>query len=75
MKLGVLQFFAFALSSNWDAELARLRILRADGVKSLIALEASHPEWTKPLLTGTGMETIGQLLADPDLCRQLGAAG
>jgi penicillin amidase len=37
--LAVLQFFAFALSSNWDAELARLRILRADGKDALLALE------------------------------------
>ncbi len=40
--LAVLQFFAFALSSNWDAELARLRILRADGKDALLALEPSR---------------------------------
>jgi penicillin amidase len=43
--LAVLQFFAFALSSNWDAELARLRILSADGPEALQALEAADPTW------------------------------
>lgn len=45
--IAVLQFFAFALSTNWDAELARLRIVRADGVEALEALEASDPEWVR----------------------------
>jgi penicillin G amidase len=45
--LAVLQFFAFALSSNWDAELARLRILEADGPVALAALEAADPSWLK----------------------------
>ena len=40
--LAILQFFAFALSSNWDAELARLRVLHADGPDALAALEASE---------------------------------
>ncbi len=39
--LAILQFFAFALSSNWDAELARLRLLHEDGDAALAALEAS----------------------------------
>lgn len=43
--LAILQFMAFALSSNWDAELARLRILRADGVEALLALEPCVPKW------------------------------
>jgi penicillin amidase len=42
-SLAVLQFFAFALSSNWDAELARLEVLRADGRDALLALEAADP--------------------------------
>jgi penicillin amidase len=45
--LGVLQFFAFALSSNWDAELARLRILQADGPGALGALEGADPAWLR----------------------------
>ncbi|MCC7535887.1 MAG: penicillin acylase family protein, partial [Deltaproteobacteria bacterium] len=43
--IAVLQFLSFALSSNWDAELARLRVLRADGADALVALEASLAEW------------------------------
>jgi penicillin amidase len=43
--LAVLQFFAFALSTNWDAELARLRILEEDGPEALAALEAADPAW------------------------------
>lgn len=45
--IGVLQFFAFALCSNWDAELARLRILRDDGPEALAALE-----WADARLAG-----------------------
>ncbi len=40
--LAILQFFAFALSSNWDAELARLRVLHHDGPEALAAVEASE---------------------------------
>lgn len=58
--IAVLQFFAFALSSNWDAELARLRILRSDGVEALRALEASDPEWTR------GVGGLGRLADDGD---------
>lgn len=47
--IAVLQFFAFALSSNWDAELARLRVVRADGAEALEALEASHPDWIREI--------------------------
>lgn len=43
--LAVLQFFAFGLSSNWDAELARLAVLREDGPDALAALEAANPAW------------------------------
>ncbi|HEY3446371.1 MAG TPA: penicillin acylase family protein [Myxococcales bacterium] len=42
-SLAVVQFIAFALCSNWDAELARLRVLLADGPEALIAIEAADP--------------------------------
>lgn len=58
--LVVLQFLAFALSSNWDAELARLRVLRRDGKDALLALEASDPEW------GGAMTSHELLAADVD---------
>lgn len=36
---------AFSLSSNWDAELARLKILNDDGPDAVAALDPSYPEW------------------------------
>jgi penicillin amidase len=36
---------AFSLSSNWDAELARLKILIDDGPDAVAALDPSYPEW------------------------------
>lgn len=49
--LAVLHFFAFALCSNWDAELTRLRILHDDGPEALAALE-----WGAPALVGDRVE-------------------
>lgn len=43
--LGVLQFISFSLASNWDSELARLKILTADGPEALAALDPAYPEW------------------------------
>ncbi len=40
--LGVLSFLAFALASNWDIEMARLRILREDGPAALAALDPAY---------------------------------
>ncbi len=36
---------AFSLSSNWDAELARLKILIDDGPDALAALDPGYPDW------------------------------
>jgi penicillin G amidase len=36
---------AFALSSNWDSELARLKILSLDGPEALADLDPGHPAW------------------------------
>jgi penicillin amidase len=36
---------AFSLAGNWDAELARLRILAADGTDALLALEPAYAAW------------------------------
>lgn len=46
-ELDVLAFAglqAFALSANWDVELARLKILASDGPDALLALEPHPPE-------------------------------
>ena len=43
--LGFLALQAFALASNWDVELARLKVLSLDGPEALLALEPPYPEW------------------------------
>lgn len=64
--LAILQFFAFALSSNWDAELARLRILHADGAEALAALEASEvlPETSRLSIDVEVVRAAERLLDD-----------
>jgi penicillin amidase len=42
---GILGFLSFAIASNWDVELARLRILLADGPEAMRALDPRPPEW------------------------------
>jgi penicillin amidase len=36
---------AFSLAGNWDAELARLRILASDGADALLALDPAYAPW------------------------------
>ncbi|MBM3696388.1 MAG: penicillin acylase family protein [Actinobacteria bacterium] len=43
--LGFLALQAFALASNWDTELARLKLLQLDGPEALTALDPAYPEW------------------------------
>lgn len=64
--LSILQFFAFALSTNWDAELARLRILQQDGPDALVALEAADPTWIGQKLEGDigALDAAERLIAD-----------
>ncbi len=42
--LGFLAVQAFALASNWDVELARLRMLALDGPEAVAGLHPSYPE-------------------------------
>ncbi|MFH1105322.1 MAG: penicillin acylase family protein, partial [Actinomycetota bacterium] len=42
--LGFLAFQAFALASNWDVELARLRVLALDGPDAVAALHPPYPD-------------------------------
>jgi penicillin amidase len=42
-SLGVLKVTSFSLASNWDAELARWRILQEDGVRAVIDLDPTYP--------------------------------
>lgn len=43
--VGVLKLQTFALSVNWDIELARMRIASADGPDALRDLDAPYPAW------------------------------
>jgi penicillin amidase len=43
--LSIVKLLSFTLCSNWDAEVARLRILQADGPEALAALDPAYPSW------------------------------
>jgi penicillin amidase len=56
--LGLLKVQSFALVSNWDVELARYKILSADGPEALQALDSIYPNWlpvTTPPATHAGI--------------------
>lgn len=66
--LGVMKLMAFTLPSNWDVELARLKILADDGPEALQALDPVYPEWltvTNPptLLAGKAVNRLADDLA------------
>ena len=42
--LGLLKFESFLLPSNWDVEIARLRLLRSDGPAAVEALDPLYPD-------------------------------
>jgi penicillin amidase len=44
-SLAVLKVISFSLATNWDIELARLRILLGDGPEALKALDPAYPSW------------------------------
>ena len=44
-SLGVVKLISFTLASNWDIELARLKILLEDGPEALAALDPAYPSW------------------------------
>jgi penicillin G amidase len=48
--MGLLLIQAFALASNWDSEMARLAVLRADGPDAVRDLDPAYPEW-QPVTT------------------------
>jgi penicillin amidase len=55
-----LKLQGFVLSSNWDVELARLKVLTADGPEALAALDPAYPEWM--LVTAPPSRTAGRPL-------------
>jgi penicillin G amidase len=72
----VLAFLAFALSSNWDAELARLRVLQEDGRDALLALEPSLAPFRNELFAAAdALESADALIAGVSRMRETGAVG
>jgi penicillin amidase len=64
--LGTFKVLSLTLASNWDLELARLKILTEDGPEALAALDPSYPEW-QPVTTPVGANAgpvIDRLAAD-----------
>ena len=43
--LAITKLLSFNLTSNWDAELVRLKVLTSDGPEALRALDAAFPSW------------------------------
>ena len=68
---------AFALSGNWDAELARLKILTDDGPDAVAALDPSYPAWL-PVVAPPGSPagaTLDRLAVDLATFQELVPAG
>ncbi len=63
--LGVVKLISFTLPTNWDVELARLKILSEDGPEALAALDPHYPEWL-PVTTppGQAARTVLDRLAE-----------
>ncbi|MFQ5795121.1 MAG: penicillin acylase family protein [Candidatus Bipolaricaulia bacterium] len=66
--LAVGKLLSFTLASNWDIELARLKILSEDGPEALAALDPAYPEWlpvTSPptALAGSTVDRLAEDLA------------
>jgi len=69
--LGVVKLISFNLASNWDIELARLKVLLEDGAGALIALDPAYPSWhpvtappgqqAGPMREGSGTSPIDRL--------------
>ncbi len=53
--LGVTKLLSFSLTSNWDAELVRLKVITADGLDALKALDSTFPAW-HPVADPVGAE-------------------
>ncbi|MFO0877467.1 MAG: penicillin acylase family protein [Gemmataceae bacterium] len=50
--LAVTKALSFTLAANWDAELARLKVLSADGPQALLAVDGTYPEWHPAIVPG-----------------------
>jgi penicillin amidase len=75
--VGTFKALSLTLSSNWDLELARLKILTEDGPEALAALDPSYPEW-QPVTAPVGAKAgpaIDRLGADLALFSHLAGSG
>jgi penicillin amidase len=77
--LAFLKIMSFLLPANWDVELARLRMLRADGAAAVRDLDPAYPAW-QPCTVG-GREPVsrearpsGEALALDSVSRLTGPA-
>jgi len=66
--VGMIKLMGITLPSNWDTELARLKILTTDGPEALKALDPTYPEWlpvTAPpsALAGRAVDRLADDLA------------
>ena len=64
--LGMLKLMSFNAVSNWDSELARLKILDEDGPEALTALDPAYREW-HPVTAppgAAGGKAVDRLAAD-----------
>jgi penicillin amidase len=51
--LGYIKLISFLLATNWDVELARLKILTEDGPEAVAALDPTYPDW-QPVISPPG---------------------
>ena len=76
--VGVLLLQSFLLASNWDIELARLKILELDGPEALAAVDPVYPGWL-PATSPPGVKAgpaLDRLSDDLAILRQtLGVGG
>lgn len=75
--LGLLKLQSFLLASNWDIELARLMVLRRDGIDALRALDPAYPSWQHVTIPPgeTAGVAIDRLAEDLDQFRGLVPTG
>lgn len=76
--LAVAKLLSFAMSGNWDAELARFRVLMADGHDALKSVDPEYAAWHPVTAPGeTGGEIAGEDIdrLSGDLAALTGALG
>ncbi|HVK09014.1 MAG TPA: penicillin acylase family protein, partial [Gemmataceae bacterium] len=73
--LAFLALQSFMLPSNWDVELARLRILQADGPDALLALDPVPSSTQSSVLSTESTSVLDRLAEDLALFREFAPAG